>query len=70
MWPSIVFNPLSLSKSMVGAKVWKSPVQLTAEERLPMALDESGMPLSQAPATKTEKTAEALDLKTIQVSPD
>ena len=72
MWPSIVFNPLSLSKAMVGAKVWKAPAQLNADERLPLELDESGMPLSQTPAMKSEKAAEALDTdpKTIQLRQD
>ena len=70
MWPSIVFNPLSLGKAMVGAKVWKTPVPLTADERLPLDLDKSGMPFSQTPEIKTESTAEVLDPKNIQVSSD
>jgi hypothetical protein len=72
MWPSIVFNPLSLSKAMLGAKVWKTPAPLDAEELLPLELDQSGMPLSPDPATGTDKKTETpgLDLKTIQTSPD
>ncbi len=33
MWPSIVFQPLSLAKSMVGAKVWQKARPLEAGER-------------------------------------
>ena len=72
MWPSIVFNPLSLSKAMLGAKVWKAPVQLSADEHLPLKLDTSGMPLSETPEIKNEKAAKALDpvATTNQISAD
>jgi hypothetical protein len=33
MWPSIVFNPLQLAKSMVGARVWQRAERLRPEER-------------------------------------
>ena len=33
MWPSIVFQPAQLAKSMVGAKVWKKVEPLQANER-------------------------------------
>lgn len=33
MWPSIVFQPVSLAKSMVGAKVWQKARPLEAGER-------------------------------------
>jgi MoaA/NifB/PqqE/SkfB family radical SAM enzyme len=33
MWPSIVFNPVQLAKSMVGAKVWQRAARLRPEER-------------------------------------
>lgn len=72
MWPSIVFNPLSLSKAMLGAKVWKTPAPLAADELLPLELDKSGMPLTKSPAVATEKGTEALgpDPMTIRISPD
>jgi len=34
MWPSIVFQPLHLAKSMIGAEVWKKVTPLTDEERV------------------------------------
>ncbi len=33
MWPSITFQPLQLARAMVGAKVWRQPVPLAADER-------------------------------------
>ena len=33
MWPSIVFQPAQLAKSMVGARVWESVAPLRPEER-------------------------------------
>lgn len=33
MWPSIVFQPLHLAKSMLGARVWERVQPLTASER-------------------------------------
>jgi hypothetical protein len=33
MWPSIIFQPAQLAKSMVGAKVWERVSPLTLEER-------------------------------------
>lgn len=37
MWPSIVFQPVQLAKSMVGAKVWKKVRRLEAGERVDYA---------------------------------
>jgi MoaA/NifB/PqqE/SkfB family radical SAM enzyme len=33
MWPSIVFQPAQLAKTLVGARVWRSVLPLTLEER-------------------------------------
>ena len=33
MWPSIVFQPLHLAKSMLGARVWERALPLPASER-------------------------------------
>lgn len=45
MWPSIVYQPAELAKSLVGAKVWRTPEPLRADERVDYA--ESALPLSQ-----------------------
>ena len=34
MWPSIVFQPAQLAKSMIGAKVWQRTEPLGAHERV------------------------------------
>jgi MoaA/NifB/PqqE/SkfB family radical SAM enzyme len=33
MWPSIIFQPVSLAKSMLGARAWKPAPPLAADER-------------------------------------
>jgi hypothetical protein len=33
MWPSIIFQPAQLAKTMVGARVWESVTPLAQEER-------------------------------------
>ncbi|HEY7915045.1 MAG TPA: radical SAM protein [Blastocatellia bacterium] len=33
LWPSITFQPVQLTRAMVGAKVWTKPVPLPEEER-------------------------------------
>jgi MoaA/NifB/PqqE/SkfB family radical SAM enzyme len=48
MWPSIVFQPAQLAKSMVGARVWERVIPLTLEERVDYT--ESAAPLKQSPA--------------------
>lgn len=43
MWPSIVFQPLQLARSMVHAKAWEKPEELSQEERLKLpAVEPSG----------------------------
>jgi MoaA/NifB/PqqE/SkfB family radical SAM enzyme len=37
MWPSIVYQPLELAKSMAGARVWKRVVPLAPAERVDYA---------------------------------
>jgi hypothetical protein len=34
MWPSIVFQPAQLAKSIVGARVWERVIPLTPHERI------------------------------------
>ncbi len=37
MWPSIVYQPVQLTRAMVGAKVWSRPTPLVADEKLDVA---------------------------------
>jgi AdoMet-dependent heme synthase len=50
LWPSIVFQPPSLARAMVGAKVWESPGRLDPSEHIAIDLDEDLMPVSSAPS--------------------
>jgi len=47
MWPSIVFQPAQLAKSMVGAKVWKGVEPLRDDERVDYSA--AAAPLNAAP---------------------
>jgi MoaA/NifB/PqqE/SkfB family radical SAM enzyme len=47
MWPSIIFQPAQLAKTMLGARVWESVTPLAQEERANYA--ESAAVLSQTP---------------------
>ena len=51
MWPSIVFQPMQLAKSMVGARVWERVIPLTAHERIDYT--ESAVPLKERPIPLT-----------------
>jgi hypothetical protein len=42
MWPSIVYQPASLLRVMLGAKVWRKTVPLTQEEKVVIPLDKIG----------------------------
>ena len=46
LWPSIVFQPASLAKAMVGARVWEKAAPLADGEKPVIELDENKMPLS------------------------
>jgi hypothetical protein len=37
MWPSIVFQPVQLAKSMIGARVWETVRPLDESERVDYA---------------------------------
>lgn len=39
MWPSIVFQPVHLAKSMVGARAWEKVVPMADEERVDYAVN-------------------------------
>lgn len=45
MWPSIVFQPMQLAKSMVGARVWERVIPLMPHERIDYT--ESAAPLGE-----------------------
>jgi MoaA/NifB/PqqE/SkfB family radical SAM enzyme len=49
MWPSIVFQPIHLAKSMLGARVWETAAPLPRDERVDYARD-TGPPGPAAPA--------------------
>jgi MoaA/NifB/PqqE/SkfB family radical SAM enzyme len=55
MWPSIVFQPAQLAKSMVGAKVWERAAPLGEGERADYR--DAAAPLSAPPAPKRRKVA-------------
>jgi len=46
LWPSIVFQPASLAKAMVGAKVWQKASPLMEGEMPVIEIDENKMPLN------------------------
>ena len=59
MWPSIVFQPAQLAKSMIGAKVWQRTEPLPDAERVDYSA--AAAPLHQAPAAaEPEAESEAL----------
>lgn len=41
LWPSIVFNPVSLVRAMFHTKAWKMPAPLPCELKIPIVLDGS-----------------------------
>jgi MoaA/NifB/PqqE/SkfB family radical SAM enzyme len=47
MWPSIVYQPLSLAQAMLGAKVWQHPQPLDPADKVAISLDRDKMPISQ-----------------------
>lgn len=49
LWPSIVYQPTSLAKAFVGAKVWRTVEPLRPEEKLVVNLDASTPPASPSP---------------------
>ena len=38
MWSSITYQPVQLMRAMVGGQVWKRPLPLAPEERVPVTL--------------------------------
>jgi MoaA/NifB/PqqE/SkfB family radical SAM enzyme len=43
MWPSVIYQPLSLARSIIGAKVWRNASPLNREEKVNYA--EAALPL-------------------------
>ncbi len=58
LWPSIVFQPLHLTKTMIGAKVWKKVEPLSAAEKADYQLAESKM---ERPDPKRKLAPELID---------
>lgn len=48
LWPSIVFQPASLGKAMLGAKIWRKVEPLKSEEKPNVVLGENKLPVSDA----------------------
>jgi hypothetical protein len=48
MWPSIIYQPLSLARSMIGARVWERAEPLNPSEKVNYA--EAALPLTRMPA--------------------
>ncbi len=46
LWPSIVFQPVSLARSMVGARVWERSLSLKNGEKVEIELGEDRLPVS------------------------
>jgi hypothetical protein len=62
LWPSIVFQPQQLVRSMIGARVWEKPQPLPASERMVLTdadrVGTTGTPTADADAAAHD--AEAL----------
>ena len=50
LWPSITFQPLQLARAMAGAKVWRKPGALPAEERAELDASETVAPAPALPS--------------------
>lgn len=55
MWPSIVYQPVSLAQASIGAKVWQRPKPLEPSEKLTIALDENKMPMTSCATESLEE---------------
>lgn len=63
MWPSIVYQPLSLAQAMLGAKVWQHPQPLDPADKVVISLDSDKMPISQtadSPSSVSNHTQDAV----------
>ena len=47
LWPSIVYQPVSLAQAMIGAKVWQHAQPLEPNEKLTIHLNQDKMPIYQ-----------------------
>jgi MoaA/NifB/PqqE/SkfB family radical SAM enzyme len=64
MWPSIVFQPVELAKSMIGARVWERAAPLSPDERADYS--EAAAPLSRE--GRVGDTEDAVPLKRSRVN--
>jgi hypothetical protein len=46
LWPSIVYQPPSLVRGMLGGKVWMKPVPLTSGQKIHIQTDDQKMPVA------------------------
>ena len=67
MWPSIVYQPAELAKSLVGARVWHTPKPLGPEEKYDYA--EAALPLSQPIRRRAPQTSPAAELSDAAADP-
>jgi hypothetical protein len=54
MWPSIVYQPVELARTLVGARVWRTPRPLDPAERCDYA--EAALPLSEPVRRRSDAT--------------
>jgi hypothetical protein len=57
MWPSIVFQPLHLARSLAGARTWGPAMPLEARERADYAA--AAAPLASPPAADVARSSDA-----------
>jgi len=62
MWPSIVFQPVHLARSMIGARVWEAVVPMTENERVDYTV--AATPLGRNTGRATPRTIEFREKKT------
>jgi len=48
LWPSIVYQPPSLLRGMLGAKVWMKPMPLPSGQKIQIQTDVQKMPVAGA----------------------
>jgi MoaA/NifB/PqqE/SkfB family radical SAM enzyme len=59
LWSSITYQPLQLARALAGARVWRKPLPLLADEREPVSLADGPAPAQAEPATvSTAETTE------------
>ncbi|NUN67327.1 radical SAM protein (plasmid) [Pseudanabaena biceps] len=62
LWPSIVYQPVSLAQAMIGAKVWQHPQPLEPDQKLQIGLDQDKMPIAQNSDTSSSVSTQQFSL--------